>query len=56
MKRIYHKAKNFHWAEEWDIIQHLQMNPVERQDVSKELRVKVYGQNTIDVRESHGRK
>ncbi len=56
MKRIYHKAKNFKEAEEWDIIQHLQMTPEERQGVAKELRERVYGKKPIDVRESIKRK
>jgi hypothetical protein len=56
MKRIYHKAKNFKDAENWDILQHLQMTTEERQDVAKELRERVYGKKTIDVRESIRRK
>ena len=56
MKRIYHKAKNFKEAEEWDINQHLSMTPEERQAVAKALRKRVYGRKTIDVRESVRRK
>jgi len=56
MKRIYHKAKNFKDAEDWDILQHLQMTTEERQSVAKELRDRVYGKKTIDVRESMRRK
>ena len=56
MKHIYHKAKNFKDAENWDILQHLQMTTEEMQDVPKELRERVYGKKTIDVRESMRRK
>jgi hypothetical protein len=56
MKRIYHKAKNFKEAEEWDINQYLSMTPEERQGVAKALRKRVYGRKTADVRESVRRK
>jgi hypothetical protein len=49
MKRIFHKAKNFKDAEDWDIRQHLQMTAEERQEVAKELRERVYGKKTIDL-------
>ena len=52
MKRIYHKAKNFKEAEEWDIHQYLSMTPEERQKVSRVLRKRVYGRKILDVRES----
>ena len=56
MKPVYHKAKNFEEAEEWDILQHLRMSAEERQSAAKELRVRVYGEKTIDVRESNRQK
>lgn len=56
MKPVYHKAKNFKEAEEWDILQNLRMSVEERQSASKELRIRVYGEKTIDVRKSHRRK
>ena len=52
MERVYHKAKNHKEAEAWDIDQHLRMTPEERQNAAKELRRRVYGDRTIDVRES----
>jgi len=52
MKRVYHKAKDFKDAEEWDILQQMRMTSEERQDVAKALRERVYGQKTIDVKES----
>ena len=52
MKRIFHKAKNFKDEENWDIFQHLQMRSEERQEAAKELRERVYGKKTIDVKES----
>jgi hypothetical protein len=52
MKRISNKSKNFKEAENWDIEQHLHMTPEERQDAAKELRERVYGQKTVDVKES----
>ena len=56
MKRICNKAKNFKDAEEWDIEQQLRMTPEERQSASKELRERVYGKKTADVKESSGLK
>ena len=52
MKRVYNKAKDYKEAEEWDILQNLRMSVEERQSVAKQLRVRVYGEKTIDVRES----
>lgn len=54
--RIVHKSRSFAEADEWDIQQHIQMTPAERQRVAKELRKRVYGTNVPDVREAHGRK
>jgi hypothetical protein len=51
MKRILHKAKDFKEAEEWDILQEVQMTPDERQEAAKELAKRVYGTDTPDVRE-----
>ena len=56
MKPVYHKAKNFKEAEEWDILQNLRMSIEERQDVAKELRIRVYGEKTVDVKEYHREK
>jgi len=53
MERVFHKAKNFREAEEWDILQVLRMKPEERQRIAKILRIRFYGENTPDVREAH---
>jgi|GEM_PF-588511 hypothetical protein len=53
MERVFHKAKNFKEAEEWDILQVLGMKPVERQRIAKILRIQFYGDNAPDVREAH---
>jgi hypothetical protein len=53
LKRILHKAKDFREAEEWDILQAVQMTPDERQEAAKELVKRVYGTDTPDVREGH---
>ena len=56
MKKVVHKAKNFKEAEEWDILQHVRMTPEERQNVAAELRKRVYGKKSPDIREVHQRK
>jgi hypothetical protein len=55
MKRIVHRAKNFHEADEWDIKQHIKMTPAERQEISRLLKVKYYGENNPDVRQQSKR-
>ena len=52
MKRIIHKAKSFQEAEAWDIAQHIQMSPEQRQKAAKQLRDGFYGKNVPDVRDS----
>jgi hypothetical protein len=56
MKRTFHKSKNFKEAEDWDIRQHIQMTPEERQEVAAELRRRTYGRDAPDVRDVHLRK
>ncbi len=56
MERLIHKSKSFKKAEEWDISQHIGMTPDERQEVAAELRKRVYGKGTIDVREAERNK
>jgi hypothetical protein len=51
MERICKKSKNFKEAEDWDIKQQLSMTPEERQAAAKELRERVYGPNTKDVKD-----
>jgi hypothetical protein len=50
MKRVVHKAKNFCEADEWDIKQHISMSPIQRQEISRMLKTKYYGENNPDVR------
>ncbi len=56
MKRIYHKAKNFKDAENWDILQQINMTPENRQRAAEELRKRVYGVKTIDLKQAHSKK
>ena len=51
MKPIVHKATGFQDADAWDIAQHIQMTPEERQKAAKELRDRFYGKNAPDVRD-----
>jgi lipase chaperone LimK len=53
MEPLVHKSKNFQEAEEYDIRQHTQMSPSDRQAVVKKLRERYFGRNTSDVRASH---
>lgn len=53
MDRIVNKAKNFKEAEEWDILQEVKMTPQERMEAASNLRKRVYGEDTQDVREWH---
>lgn len=52
MKRVFNKAKNHNEADKWDIYQHINLKPSERQKISKELKRKFYGSKVPDVRES----
>jgi len=52
MEPISHKSKNFKEAEKYDIKQHNQMSPSERQSVAKNLRERYFGKNPPDLRDS----
>lgn len=56
IKWIIHKSKNFHEAEEWDILQQILLSAEERQKAAKILRIRAYGAKTPDVREVHNHK
>ena len=56
IKRVAHKTKSFKEAEEWDILQHIQMSSEERQKAAKELRKRFYGNKVPDVREVYIKK
>ena len=51
MQRIVNIAKNLKEADEWDILQQINMTSSERRKVAKELRIRFFGKNTKDVRE-----
>ncbi len=53
MERIVNKARNHKEAEWWDILQHITMTPQERLKVAEELKKRVFGEHTKDVREWH---
>jgi len=50
MKRVFHKSKSFKEAEEWDIIQNVQLTPEERQKAAAQLRARVFGRNIRAIR------
>jgi hypothetical protein len=52
MIRVCHRSKSFQEAEEWDILQHIRMTPEERQEAADEIRRRVYGIDSPDVREA----
>ena len=52
MDRICTKARTFQEAEEQNVAQYVRMSPVQRQDVAKELRERVYGKDAPDVRKT----
>ena len=55
MERVFHKAKNYKEAEEWDILQCLRMSSEERQEIAKALKKRYFGERNVDLREAHGR-
>lgn len=58
MKRIVNIAKSHKEARMWDIKQSISMTPAERQVIAKELKIRVYGNEVPDVRQSclkHGK-
>jgi hypothetical protein len=50
MERILHKAKNHKEAQQWDILQQINMSPEERQNIAKEFKKRFYGSNVRDIR------
>lgn len=51
MKRIVHKSRDFREVELWDIKQQVSLSPEERQKAAKELKARVFGNQTKDVRD-----
>jgi hypothetical protein len=56
IKPVVHKSSNFKHAEEWDISQHIQMTPEERQEAAKKLKERVFGKNPPEVKDSTKRR
>lgn len=56
MKRVLKKSRSFKEAEQWDILQNVQMTPEQRQEAATELRKRIYGKNAPDVRKAAPRK
>lgn len=52
MKRVVNISKNAEEARKWDIKQHLSMSVEERQIAARILKERVFGKNTMDVREA----
>ena len=55
MKRVVNKTHSFKDAEKWDIQQQINMTPQQRMEAAKQLKDRIWGKTTIDVREYHGR-
>ncbi len=55
MERTVNKSKSFAAAHEWDIRQHIELTPQERQRIARELKRRLYGASAPDVRASHGK-
>lgn len=52
MKRIVVKLNSFEEAEQADIFQQINLSSEERQDIAKTLKLRVYGENSPDIRSS----
>jgi len=53
VERVVHKTKSFQAAAQWDIEQQVRMTPQERRAVARQLKERVYGRHTKDVRACH---
>jgi len=53
MERIVHIAKSHEEARAWDIEQATSMTPEKRQAIAKKLKVRAYGKDVRDVKQSH---
>ena len=56
MKRVVRKFKSFKEAEEADIQYYIQLTPEQRQKIASKLKIRFYGKNCPDVRESYCKK
>jgi hypothetical protein len=52
MERDAHKSRSFDDAAQWDKEQQLSMTPDERLEIARVLRIRAYGADVPDVRES----
>ena len=52
MKRIIHKSNSFEDAEKWDIEQNISLTNADRQRIAKILKIRVFGKDCPDVRET----
>lgn len=52
MERICTKARTFQEAEEQNVAQYVRMSSVQRQEIAKELRERVYRKDAPDVRKT----
>jgi hypothetical protein len=53
MERIVNKARGFAAADEWDIRQQVALTPQQRQRAARELKRRVHGPISPDVRACH---
>ena len=53
VERVVHKSKDFQAAAAWDIEQQVRMTPNERRAIARQLKERVYGRRTKDVRACH---
>lgn len=51
MDRTVAKFKSFKDAEEAEILSQIKLSPEERQDISRILKIRVYGENPPDIRD-----
>lgn len=55
MEKTVAKFQTFKEAEEAEIIQQISLTPEERQKIAKALKIRVYGENPSDIRESQNK-
>jgi len=52
MDRTVVKFKSFHEAEDAEIMQQIKLSPEERQKIARLLKIRVYGENPPDIRDT----
>lgn len=53
MERLVHKSRTFADADKWDVEQQMGMTPQERMRAARELKFRVYPEDSLDVRQCH---